>query len=167
MGEPFAIDGLCICGHDPREDPNEDCERCWLVTRIDDLTNQTVEDTDVKNMLRDELATLRERAGGLEAELRRSADRFRSFASHCREFAWGHLGSEFDGFARDCDAALAIHKAEPEYRADVKFAREPDPEPAIVPTSPIPPTLVTPSLDHGLVWNKRCAKWERPTEVPR
>lgn len=50
-----------------------------------------------------------------------------------------------------------------DYSTEVKLKREP----AIVPTSPIPATLVTPALDHGLAWNERCAKWERPTEVPR
>lgn len=56
----FILDGLCDCGHDPQEDPNEDCERCWLITRIAELTNQTVEDADIKDMLRAELARVQE-----------------------------------------------------------------------------------------------------------
>ena len=59
MTKKFEIRGLCACGHDPMEDPNEDCERCWLVTRISDLEIQAVEDAD-------SLAALRERAGRLE-----------------------------------------------------------------------------------------------------
>lgn len=55
----LKLDGHCVCGRDSREDPNDDCERCQLIARIDDLTTATVEDSDMKQMLRDELDALR------------------------------------------------------------------------------------------------------------
>ena len=67
MATKFKVYGLCACGHDPMEDPNEDCERCWLVTRISDLEIQAVEDAD-------SLAALRERAGRLEGALQEIVD---------------------------------------------------------------------------------------------
>ncbi len=29
--------GMCVCGHDPHEDPNRDCERCMLIQEINRL----------------------------------------------------------------------------------------------------------------------------------
>lgn len=59
MSDKFSLKGLCACGHDPEEDPNEDCERCWLVTWVWDLKHASVEDEDSKSALRDELARVR------------------------------------------------------------------------------------------------------------
>jgi hypothetical protein len=60
MSERFRLKGLCVCGHDPEEDPSEDCERCWLVTQVLDLRMEAVEDEDSMSMLRAELARVRE-----------------------------------------------------------------------------------------------------------
>ena len=58
--EKFKLKGLCVCGHNPEEDPNEDCERCWMVTQILDLTQEAADDSDSLSMLRDRATRLRE-----------------------------------------------------------------------------------------------------------
>ena len=91
MSQPYKIDGLCVCGHNPAEDPNEDCERCWLVTQIHDLKTQACEDIDTKNMLRSRLAEQRARADQLEEIVRTVA---RDLGCRCdRDFRMRIVGT--------------------------------------------------------------------------
>lgn len=63
--------GLCVCGNDPRDDPNDDCERCQLVSRIYELINDAAEDCNIKENLRDELAAIRRELADSQEEVKR------------------------------------------------------------------------------------------------